>query len=563
MTQFDDGFGDEPTARRDDPGVSVTGTLMPQKHAGIGGGAFEGADRLGRELASWPVRVTSADQTLSKEKLALDGRALDLLRNNGPTIGASNTQKDSIVGSQFRLNANPAFRTLGLDEVWADEFQMEVEEMFTLYAESDSKWVDVERKNTLTGLVRLSIGCFFSGGETVATMNWMKGPRPFRTAMQIVDANRVCNPQDREDDKFLRRGVVLDANGAPRGLWIRKALANDNARLGENYTWEYWPIRKPWGRLQTLHLLETSRPEQNRGVAELAAALKETRMGKKFHDVALSNAIVQASFAAAIESELPPEMAFEMVGATENPRVNASMSMLQAIAEYSRGSRNLEIDGTKIPYLFPGTKLHMTPAGVPGGIGDRLEESLNRYISATLGLSYEEYTHDYSKTNYSSLRAATNKTARAVQSKKRVIADGTANAIYQNWIEEAISENKLETLKSLTRKNKNWFYEGLNKDAVCRATWIGATRGQVDELKETQAAIMRIAAGLSTYEKECATLGSDFRDVYAQQAREKRMREAAGLNFDTSASKSSTVQDDANKETAANSNGTNEDGLDD
>ena len=574
MTQFDDGFGEPTTARRDDPGVSVSGTLMPEKKAGLGGGAFEGADRLGRELASWPVRVNSADQMIGKDKMALDGRALDLLRNNGPTIGASNTQKDSIVGAQYRLNANPAFSYLRrhsgdstIDEKWADEFQMEVEEAFTLYAESDARWCDVERKNTLTGLVRLSIGCFFAGGETVGTMNWMKGNRPFRTAMQIIDANRVCNPNDTEDTKFLRRGVKLDANGAPVGVYIRKALANDNARLGENFTWEYWPIRKPWGRLQTLHLLEMSRPEQSRGVADIVAALKETRMGKRFHEVALANAIVQASFAAAIESELPPEMAYEMIGAGDGSegRTLASMSMLQAIAEYSRGSRNMEIDGTKIPYLFPGTKLNLTPAGVPGGIGDRLEESLNRYISTTLGISYEEYTHDYSQTNYSSLRAATNKTLRSVQTKKRVIADGTANALYQNWLEEAIVEGHLETTRAMSRKNPNWFYEKMCKEAVCRATWIGATRGQVDEKKETEAAIMRIDAGLSTYEIECARLGSDFRDVYAQRAREQRMEKDHGLVFNRSkgGAPATEAQDGNDGKATTNDNGKSDDGFDD
>lgn len=566
---------DEPTEasmRRANPGVAVSGELLPQKHAGLGGGAFEGADRLGRELASWPVRVNSADQLLGKEKLVLDGRALDLMRNNGPTIGASNTQKNSIVGAQYRLNANPAFRTLkrsglNVDEMWADEFQEEVEELFTLYAESDMKWLDVERKKTLTEMVRLSIGCFFSGGEVVGTMNWMKGrARPFRTAMQLIDANRVCNPNDTEDTKYLRRGVKFDSDGAAVGLYIRRALPNDASRLGENYVWDYWPMRKPWGRLQTLHLLEVTRPEQSRGVADLVAALKETRMGKKFHEVSLANAIVQASYAAAIESELPPDMAFEMLGAGSgnSPRVDASMTMLQAMAEYARGGKNVEIDGTKIPHLFPGSKLKMMPAGTVGGIGEKLEESLNRYISTTLGISYEEYTHDYSQTNYSSLRAATNKTIQGVQAKKRAIADGTANAAYQCWLEEAISENRLETVKALNAQNPNWFYEGLNKEAVCRASWIGATRGQVDEWKETQAALARIAGGLSTYEIESARLGSDFREVYAQQAREKRMRAKLGLEFDMSGGKAGNAQeaqqDAANKKT--NTNGTADDGLD-
>jgi len=566
VSGFDDGF-DSPSDRRSEgSGVTVNGASVLTKTAGLGGGAFEGADRLGRELASWNPRINSADQLLAREKGLLDGRALDLLRNNGPTIGAANTQKDSIVGEQFRLNANPSFRYLGLDEVWAEEFQLEVEEMFTLYAESDMKWIDVERRKTLTDMVRLSIGCFFAGGETVGTMNWMGGRRPFRTAMQLIDANRVCNPNDLEDTKFLRRGVRLDKDGAEIGLYIRRAVANDSSRLGENYVWDYWPIRKKWGRLQTLHLMEATRAEQSRGVADLVAALKETRMGKRFHEVALANSIVQASFAAAIESELPPEMAFEMIGATEgDQRTNASMSLLQAISEYSRGSRNMEIDGTKIPYLFPGTKLKLTPVGTTGGMGDKLEESLNRYISATLGVSYEEYTHDYSKTNYSSLRAATNKTLRSVQTKKRVIADGTANAAYGNWLEEAIVEGHLETTKALTRKNPNWFYERMNREAISRASWIGATRGQVDELKETQAAIMRIASGLSTYEIECSRLGKDFRDVYAQAKREKSMRASMDLAFDLTSTRASTSgnPDDLDASGNDNNQGASNDGFDD
>ena len=494
--------------------------------------------------------------------MMLDGRAQDLLRNNGPTVGALNTQKDSIVGAQYRLNANPAYRYLGMDEKWAEEMQQEVEETFTLYAESDEKWVDVERKNTLTGLVRLSIGCFFAGGDSVATMNWMTARgRPYHTAMQMVDANRVCNPNDVQDTKNLRRGLVLDNDGALTGVWFRRALANDNSRLEESYKWDYWPIRKRWGRLNVLYIMDAIRAEQSRGVAELAAALKETRMGKRFHDVALANAIVQASFAAAIESELPPDMAFEMIGAGGPNRTTASLSYLDAIASYARGSRNLEIDGTKIPYLFPGTKLKLTPAGAVGGIGDMLEESLNRYISASLGISYEEYTHDYSKTNYSSLRAATNKTTRGMVAKKRTVADATANAFYQCWLEEAIMSDSLECMKPLTRRNPDWFYERMNKEAVCRATWIGATRGQVDELKETQAAIMRIASGLSTYEIEAARLGYDFRDLLAQQTREKRMRRDAGLTFDLGSNKPSTSgSTDKNEQ---NANGTVDDGLGD
>ena len=39
------------------------------------------------------------------------------------------------------------------------------------------------------------------------------------------------------------------------------------------------------------------------------------------------------------------------------------------LAEYSGGARALQIDGIKIPHLFPGTKLNLQTAGQPMGIG--------------------------------------------------------------------------------------------------------------------------------------------------------------------------------------------------
>jgi len=69
------------------------------------------------------------------------------------------------------------------------------------------------------------------------------------------------------------------------------------------------------------------------------------------------------------------------------------------------------------------------------------------------------------------------------------------------------------------------------KEAYTACSWIGASRGQIDELKETQAAIMRIKSGLSTYENEIAKLGKDYREIFAQRAREEKLIKAKGLYF--------------------------------
>lgn len=548
--------------RRDlGPGVSVNGQPLSKNMSLGGGGGLEGADKIGREMASWTPVITTADQIIGKDKLMVDGRARDLQRNSGPMQGAANVQKDSIVGSQYRLNVAPAFRTLGLDEKWAEDFQIEVEEKATLYFESPECWIDVQRRNTLTDMVRLAIGCFFTGGEVASTMNWLTGTnRPLHSAMQMIDADRVSNPNDVQDDKFLRRGIKLDKFGAPVGAWLRKSHPRDITALNDRYVWDYWPMRKTWGRLNFLHILEQQRPDQNRGIADMVSVLKETRMGKKFHEVALAKAIVEASYAMAIESELPPEMAFQALGGEDGiDFMDANLRLLNGIAEYSRGGKNLQIDGVKIPHLFPGTKLKMLPATGAAGIGEKLEQSLNRNISAALGMSYEEFTHDFSQTNYSSSKAAANKTLRFMESRKRIVGDQTANAIYINVLEEMITEGHLECMKSIIKRDPEFFYRPFHKEALTRATWIGSSRGQVDELKETQAAVMRINSGMSTFEKECAKLGNDYRDVFKQKARETALKKALGLEFLDGSTKPGTMSSQRNSKQQED----DDDGLDD
>ena len=533
---------------------------------GMGGG-HEGADRLGRELNSFRPRVLSADSALSEtDKLLVDARGNDMLRNVGPIQGASYTYRDSIVGSHFRLNAHPVASVLGMDDEWADEFQQEVEAKFTLWAESDENWCDTTRTTNFTGLIRLGLCVAFAGGEYLGVANWANDGRPYHTCIQTVDCDRLSNPMGAMDSKRMRRGIERSRLGVPIAAHIREAHQSDAFDFEGAFAWKRVPFRKPWGRLQVLHLMEQSRADMTRGVAPLAAAIKETHMGRKFHEITLQNAIVNASYAAAIESELPSNMAFNSIGAQEDNyegMVNAQMTMLGAIAEYARGSRNLEIDGVKIPHLYPGSKLKMMPAGTVGGVGQSFEESLNRWISRTLGVSYEEYTNDYSKTNYSSSKAASNVTRRRMAAHKRVFADRLANAVYTLWLEEAIHDGSIDSVKPLLARDPDFFYRPLMKEAICAASWIGASVGQVDELKETQAAVLRMGNNMSTLESEAAKLGHDYRDILKQQAREMRQRKALGLPEPAAnATKPGTLSSQRST-TAAAPTDEDDDGLDD
>lgn len=488
------------------------------------GGAHEGASRMNRDLALWSPALRSADADILNDRDEATGRARDVLRNDAYVQAGERLHRDGVVGSMFMLSAKPNALALGIkDEKWEEEFQEEVESKFNLWAESPDNWPDASRHNTLTGLVRLAVGVYLASGEVLATAEYLRqsASRPYQTAIQMIESDRLSNPYNSLPQGRLRGGIERDYYGAPISYWIRDAHPSDVATVNpmDASNWSNYPVRTAWGRQRVIHILEQQRIDQTRGISDMVAALKEMRVTKKFRDIILQNAVVNATFAASIEAELPSQ-AYEALGTGDDDNlVTWAENYLGAVNEYSGGSRSLSIDGVRIPHLFPGQKLELRPAGKGGPLGTEFETSLLRYIAANLGVSYEELSRDTSQSNYSSLRAALNQTDKTMSSRKRMVADRFATTIYRLWFEEAVGKGVLETMKG-----RPDFYEGMNKDAFTQCEWLGVGRDQIDELKETQASVLKINNNLSTLERELAKVhGADWRRVLKQRKREKEM----------------------------------------
>lgn len=514
-----------------------------QVSASLGRGGYDGASRMEKQIAGWRPPLQSADLDMIPDKEMLDARSRDLGRNDGYVQGGAQLHKDSIVGAFYMLNAKPSWEVLGKTKEWAEEFQREVEQKFILWAESPHKWVDAARQNDFTSLIRLAVGVTVFGGEVLATVEWPKQKaREFNTAIQMIDADRLSTPTTMQFDPRIVGGIRKDVYGAPISAFIRTRHPADlygGIYRGVNeQAWKEVAWRKPWGRAQVLYFREQKRVDQTRAVSDISAGLREIAITRKFRDVTLQKAVLAATYAATIESELPAQAVYEQLGAGGGTSsygsgaVDYASEFLEAVNEYVGASKNMLIDGVKIPHLFPGTKLNFQNAGAPQGVGQDFEQSLLRYVAVSLGVSYEELSKDYTKTNYSSARAAMANTWKFMQSRKRIVADAMANSIYRLWLEEAINKNMIasfpasEADKLYTNGHQNLMF-----DALAEATWIGASRGQIDELKETQAAVLRIKYGLSTHEDELARLGKDWRKTYAQLERERIEREDRGIGL--------------------------------
>lgn len=527
--ELNDLLGPE-TASVSTPGLRAV--APPVSRAAMAGGVAYDGSEVNKQLALWRPSLKSADADLLPEKRALDSRSRDSMRNDAFVAGGATLHKDNIVGSRFALNAKPETKVLfGKDDpVWEAEFQEEVETKFTLFAESDQNWIDAARTNTLTGQVRLSVGVYAAGGEVLALAKWMPNDgRSFRTAVQLIDTDRLSTPWDKQGQPNIRNGVERDENGAPIAYYIRRTHPSEvpvGIRPRESDEWVRIPARKPWGRQVVMHTFEQLRVDQSRGVSSIVTALTEMQMFKAFRRVELERAVVASTYAASIESDLPPGDVYAAMGANHDTSLDWVKSYMDAINEYSGGAKNLHIDGVKIPVFMPGTHLKIQSPGAQSPMGDAFEQSLLRNIAAALDVSYEQLSRDYTKTNYSSARAAMGETWKAMLSRKKMVADKTANFSYRLWMEEAVNYGSLETLK---RANIPNFYDGLNAEAYTACEWIGAGQGQIDPMKETQASVLKIQNGLSTKEIEIAKMsGGDWRKVAKQIQRERELDSQLG-----------------------------------
>lgn len=510
----------------------------------LDGGGVEGASRTDRETFLWRPSRRAQDAIISPIKEEADARGRDMDRNEGVIHGATALARDNIVGSQFRLIAQPDLDYLsslnaGFNDDWMENFQEIIEAQFRLIADSNNCWLDAQRINTLTGMVRMAVGMYSLSGEYVGTCEWDTddATRPIKTNIQTLSSDRLCNPNDVVDSAVLRRGIERSPAGRPIAYNFRQGDRFSPYIDAQQFTWKRVPAQLPWGRKQVIHIYETQGADQSRGIADIVAALKEIRMFKKFKEVTLQSAVVNATYAAAVESDLPPEAIAQALGESSGDVAGAIYQAYKAhmtgLGMFMENANNVRIDGAMIPQLYPNTKLSMLPVKTAGGIGTDFEAALLRHICATLGVSYEALSRDFSKTNYSSARAALGVQRQFMESRKRHLADRLCTEIYALVLEEMFSMGAVPLPRGV---GPDFFYaaKGLVKEAFIRCDWIGSGAGQIDEVKETDAAMARIRAGLSSHRIECARLGLDVRQVWAAISREQKDMTKRGLLFDLS-----------------------------
>ncbi|MBA5779519.1 phage portal protein [Stappia sp. F7233] len=507
-------------------GDATGASARPAMASTSGDAAYSAADRRSQALSGWSPSLLSADAAWLHDRDTAVARIRDLERNEGWASAGIDRQVDMLVGGTFRPNAKPDAMALGISEEAATDLGRRIQSAWRGFAEDPTFRCDAERQLPFVGLMGLIAREFVAGGEALGVIRWKPQTGwKYATAVHVIDPDRLSNPNGRMDDETITGGVERDADGAPIAYHIRRSHPGDVFLRGaKSWTWdriERWDQVGTWQRPKVFHVYDKRRPGQTRGISKLVTALAKLRMLSRYSEAEVKTAAINATIVGAIYTQLGSEYAAEAIGNDIGGGTTDWGQFNKQRAQFYEESRRV-MDDNRFVTLFPTDRLDLNTqprqtAGYPA-----FQTAFLQAFAASLGVTYEQLSMDWSRTNYSSARAALNEVWRGVWRLRGILTWGAANLIYAAWLEEALDSGEVEVPAGAAD-----FYD--QPAGYLRADWIGPARGYIDPVKEAQAAVLRMQGQISTLEREAAEQGSDYETILAQIARENADRERLGL----------------------------------
>ena len=484
--------------------------------------AYRGASLDSQETANWLPAYTSGDTATLWDRLLSGTRVRDLLRNDPHAVAAVVRLLDMLVGAGLRLAPRPDAGVLGIDletdagrKTYRDLVHA-IKTEWRAWGEDPRHFNDAQRKLSFHGQMRMIARTYLTLNGSTSYLTWREIPGArYATGLRVFDPDRLSNPFNEPNTLWMRGGIEFTDDGEPIAYHVRNGHPADAFRMGLNYNWTRIPARTDSGRPVFIHAFEPEREDQSREISPFAPLMTRLRMLSKFGDTELASATVNALFAAFVSSNLP------LADATAALTPNAVTYADRRLRHYQNNPARLM--GVRIPVMPIGDEIKINSSPRQTAAFQHFTTVFLQSIAAPLGLSYEQLAMDWTKTNYSSARAALNEVWRRIRTLSQVLIEQAVNPVYYAVIEEAFDRGYITAPPGAPD-----FWEA--PGAYLQAKWIGPPRGYVDPTKEAEAATLRMASLTSTLEMEAAEQGNDFEDLINQIAVEDEMLAARGLS---------------------------------
>lgn len=415
-------------------------------------------------------------------------KSRDLTRNFSYMNGAYETIASNIVGSG--INVLPRHDDCGLcaklQELW-NEWQSDC---------------DISGTNNLSSLLSLAVRERWEAGEVfLRFIPDDHGVVPLKLMLIEAEQCKLDENHANENGKTVG-GVTLDAKGRVVSYTFYKEHPGESLVTKDFMQTVEIPAE------EICHYFKQIWAGQVRGIPEAFATLLKSREMLEYDEAELNRKKLAAMMAAFVTTPNP-----EGVLNSDDDDVDAGPG--EAVAEITSGT---------ITTLAPGEDIKFNPPAESGSSYEPFIQQNLRAIANSVQLTYEEFSNDMSKANFSSIRAGLNITQRKHRQEQNRLIHQILRRVWQEFVKYAVISGAIEVDLREYNENPEHFH---------RARFQAPGWPYVNPQQEVAAQKEKVLCGFASRSQIVSENGGDAAEVDAQIALDNERAEKLGLKFST------------------------------
>ncbi len=455
--------------------------------ASTGNPAF-GATGRGR-MRNWIVSNNGPNTEIIYSLDELRRKSRDLTRNFAYMNGAYETVSANIVGPGINVMPRHEDCTLcsKLKELW-DEWCLDC---------------DISGTNDFQSLLSLAVRERWEAGEVFLRFVPVNhGIVPFKLQLLSSEQCKLDENHVNEDGGKTIAGIRFDKKGQVQSYVFYVENPTESLAVRSSFETIEIPVE------EICHYFKQVWVGQVRGVPEAFSGMLKIRDMLEYDEAELNKKKTAAMMAGFVTSDAPEGPLNED---DEDPDAGPG----EAIANITSGT---------IVSLAPGEDIKFNP---PVESGSSYEPFMNqnlRAIANVLQLTYEEFSNDMSKANFSSIRAGLNITQRKHRQEQNRLIHQIVRPVWEKFVEMAILSGAVDVELAQYNQNRRAFF---------RAKFQPAGWPYVNPQQEVAAQKEKVLCGFSSRAQIIAENGGDAAEVDAQINRDAARAADYGLVFAT------------------------------